>query len=300
MKKILIIKGEKAYLPEAYAYKEFFEKNGFEVRISNICRKDERKWADIIWKIMGTDFKSLKKDKKIIIHDYRSLTESKIKDFIKRKINKKPTLRIYLNKTVKEGMRFNDNIPSVMIDMGISEQFKAENKKTLKKYKFVYSGAISEFREVDKILEWFVMSEFKNEKFLLIGSPENVIYEKYKNNPSIEFIGKVDYNEVPKYLRQAEYAFCHIPNMYPYNSQTPTKLLEYIALDLKILSNKTYWIHNFLEKNNKEKLFLYNNFSEITETKIEKFRFKNIDMTRFYWNNLLELSGISKFLKGDE
>lgn len=301
MKKILIVKGEKAYLPEVYAYKEFLEKEKYQVKITSKPTMAEEKWADIIWRLMGIDLFNTKRKSKFLIHDYRSLSTTRLKDQIKKNLNKKPNLRIYLNDTVKEGMNFKDEVPYLLIDMGIAKEFCVPNKEHITKcYKFIYVGAINRFREIDKILEWFIKSEFKNEKFLLIGTPEKEIYQKYKKFSQIIFLGKIDYFDIPKYLSKAEYAFCNIPNRYPYNEQTPTKYLEYVATNLKILANRTKWIERFLESQKEQKTFLYDNLNEITKESLKKFEFNNINMENFVWENLLKKSKLLDVIRKGE
>ena len=73
---------------------------------------------------MGIDV--CKKNSIPIIHEYASLSTGmlpKLKNKVKESINSKPNLRIYLNKYVKEGMGFHDDIDYVYRDMGVDDIF---------------------------------------------------------------------------------------------------------------------------------------------------------------------------------
>lgn len=297
MKNILIVRGKKAYLPEADAYKSFFKKN-YNIKIVEKLEKEDLRWADIIWKFMGIDINFFKyKKEQYIIHDYRSLSKDVYKDKIREKINLKPNLRIFLNEEVKKGFKFEDNILNIKLDMGIDKKFISKNKNEKKEFKFVYCGAINKFREIDKVLEWFLKNSSKEDKFLLIGEPSEEIKKEFLKYSQLKFIGKIDYEFIPEYLQKAEYAFCNIPNIFPYNIQTPTKLLEYIAMNLKIISNKTPWINKFLKENKEEKIYLYEALEDINIQKLEQYSFQNINMEKYLWDNIIQKSGLINILK---
>lgn len=297
MKNILIIKKEKAYLPEAEAYKDFLEENNYNVKIIKNIDKEELKWADIIWNFMGLDINRIKyKKKHFIIHDYRSLSSSKFRDKLRKKINLKPNLRIFLNDVVKNGFDFQDDVININLDMGINVEFL--NKKIIKKkYKFVYCGAINKFREIDKVLKWFLKNYKNNEEFLLIGEPSKEIINEFKDNKNIKFTGKISYNKVPEYLKQGEFAICNIPNIYPYNEQTPTKLLEYIAMDLKIVTNETPWIKKFLEDHPNQKMYIYKKLDSLNRKDIELYDYKNIDMRKYTWDEKINEAKLLEAIK---
>ena len=158
MIKILLIRSTKAYLPEIDIYKEYL-KDSFRVFIVNSDDKINFSDFDIIWKFMGFDFfdnfklntflknfinsrilthfyktknlliKTSNKNNNIspfIIHEYASLSSGKFKkfkNFLKKNLNSRPNLRIFLNEKVKKEMNFSDNIPFLYRDMGIDKHF---------------------------------------------------------------------------------------------------------------------------------------------------------------------------------
>jgi len=55
----------------------------------------------------------------------------------------------------------------------------------------------------------------------------------------------VPYAEVPQQLRRARFGLNLVSNIQPYNQQTSTKLLEYCAVGLPVVSNDYAWVRYF-------------------------------------------------------
>ena len=250
MIKILFVRNETAYLPEIGAYIKYFNNvPGFEAFDSGKISSDyDLSEFDVVWEFKGIG--GLKSDDHFIVHEYTSLSTGKFpktKDIIKSIFNPKPNLRVFLNETVERKLNFRDNINFCLRDMGIDEIFL--NTRTPKKeYDFVYIGSITKGREIDKFLNRFTRKN--NGKLCLIGEPSSEIYNEYKSNKDIIFTGKVPYEEVPNIASKAEFGINYIPDKYPLNLQTSTKILEYLALDLKIITTDYRWISNFEKKYN--------------------------------------------------
>jgi hypothetical protein len=103
--KILFVRTGKAFLPEIDAYVKYFNKlEGFEAYDSQLL--DENYSIDdfdVIWEIKG--FGGVKDASKIVVHDYASLSTGsfpRIKNNLKKWLNPKPNLRVFLNQAVKE------------------------------------------------------------------------------------------------------------------------------------------------------------------------------------------------------
>lgn len=99
----------------------------------------------ILWYFMG--FYNKKILSKLTIHDYRSLSTGSfaiIKDFLKRTLNLKPDLRVFLNEEVKENLNFNDEVPYFFINMGLPSTISTYvNLDVEPEYDFIYVGAIT-------------------------------------------------------------------------------------------------------------------------------------------------------------
>lgn len=290
MKKILMLSSGKAILPEINAYKKYI--TDYQIVDSRELDIIDFTEFDLIWKFMGTDI--FRKLDIPVIHEYASLSTGKfpkLKNEIKKVFNIKPKVRIFLNKNVKSEFGFNDKIPYIYRDMGIDECFFIKNEK--KNYDFVYVGSMSNDRGIVNILEKFTQ-DLKNSSLLMIGEPDKSIYEAYKKYSNIVFTGKLKYQDVPKIASQAEYAINYIPDKYPYNLQTSTKLLEYIAMNLKVITTDYLWVNEF-EKEREMKFYrVLNDLRELDEKNLRNFNFKNTNIKDRLWKNIIDKSKVKK------
>lgn len=290
MKKILMLSRGKAILPEINAYKKYI--TDYQIVDSRELDIIDFTEFDLIWKFMGTDI--FRKLDIPVIHEYASLSTGKfpkLKNEIKRVFNIKPKVRIFLNKNVKNEFGFNDKIPYIYRDMGIDECFFIKNER--KNYDFVYVGSMSNDRGIVNILEKFTQ-DLKNSSLLMIGEPDKSIYEAYKKYSNIVFTGKLKYQDVPKIASQAEYAINYIPDKYPYNLQTSTKLLEYIAMNLKVITTDYLWVNEF-EKEREMKFYrVLNDLRELDEKNLRNFNFKNTNIKDRLWKNIIDKSKVKK------
>ncbi|EGQ9284141.1 glycosyltransferase family 4 protein, partial [Vibrio vulnificus] len=254
MKKIALVTPSKAYLPELLAYQTYFSSK-YEVKIVNLS--DDLSPYDILWFFMGTDGRGLRDDQ-YIIHEYASLSKpplSRIKNFLKKVIVSKPDLRIFLNEQVRSEMNFRDSIPSVIRDMGVSSSFtKSPVDCSYYQWDYIYVGAMDASRKlyiaIDKLLKLNPKA-----KIALVGEPNEKLVKRY-DNYSVDFIGRVDYASIPRYLIRAKYALNYVPDVYPYNIQTSTKFLEYIACGCCVITNKYKWVKEYCSNNNLNVIYL--------------------------------------------
>lgn len=299
MMKILFMRSENAFLPEIDAYIDYFNKTKeFNAYDSSKIKDYKLADFDVIWEFKG--FGGIKKNKnQILIHEYASLSTGRfpiLKNFIKSKINPKPDLRVFLNENVKKGFKFNDSVDSCYRDMGIDERFISQDEVE-KEFDFVYVGSIGKEREMDKFLKAF--TEKDNGTLCLVGNVEDEIYSEYKEHKNLIFTGKVSYSEVPKIAAKAEYGINFMPDKYPFNIQTSTKLLEYLALGLKVVTTDYKWVRQFEEKHN---CFFYkidyNNLS-FDKDRIQEHEFLNRFKAKEYlWDNMIKKSEIETKLLG--
>lgn len=298
MIKILFIRSPNAYLPEIDAYIKYFNTTKDFIAYDVSCIDEFRTLNnfDIIWEFKG--FGGIKVKEQILVHEYASLSTGrfpKSKNLIKSRFNYIPNIRIFLNQEVKSNLYFRDNIKYCYRDMGIDQNFIITDK-VKKEFDFVYVGLINKDREMDKFLHIF--SQRPNGKLCLIGDVEMDIYSKFKNNTDITFLGRVKYDDVPKLAAKANYGINYIPDKFPYNIQTSTKLLEYLALNLKIITTDYQWVRNFEIQNDSwfYKLDYHNLQFDIDDINQHKFR-SNFKSNNFLWNTVIKRSGIEDILR---
>lgn len=297
MHKILFIDTEKSYLPEIPAYLKYFNNTSdFQAYTSTeICKPINYEEFDIIWEFKGLG--GITPKNQLMVHEYHSLSTgnfAKTKDLLKKKINKKPDLRIFLNEKVQKNYNFGDETPYIYRDMGVDKSF-FDIERTNKEYDFVYIGSVTKKRKIDKLLDAFVKRN--NGKICLIGEPDKEIYEKFKNYKNITFTGRVSYDEVPVIASKGIYGINFIPDVYPYNIQTSTKVLEYLALGLKVVTTDYLWIREFEKENGCVFYYFNKNHLKIDLKEIENFNYlSNVHPEKFLWENVIQNSRISDII----
>jgi len=288
---ITIIGGKKAYLSERFAYKDYFENNGFKVYLKDEVGLFERMETDIIWVMMGFHF--LRNGTSKVVHEYQTIPVygnclTRFYSYIlKRYFSIKPNLRIFKNEAIKKYFNFKDNVPYLYRDMGISDKFLNHYKKN-KKYDFVYLGSMSKERKIGNLLNFFI-NNLNQHSLLLIGEiPEELNpYLKYNN---IYSTGKLPYHQVPEYLGLCEYGIHYVPNGFSFNLST--KLLEYAAVGLKIVSNRIQFLDDFLLKYGGSAYTFEEDFSDFDFQKLVSFNYVRPNIKSLEWNTLLDCSGL--------
>lgn len=237
--KIGITLSHYAYTPEAYAYKDFLESKGHEIELE--YRLDPNNDINIYF--MGLiPFWKKKLGKALTIHEYHSAStppHAHLKNRLKNLVNQKPQGRIFLNQEVRDSFKFKDGVRYIYRDMGVEHSlFQHPNPSPL--YDIIYCGSISGRKNLVEVIR----NLSRSYKILVVGSISEADRELL-NSPNIHLYGKANRLELPDLYKNAHYGLNYTPDIYPYNVQTSTKVLEYLASGLKIISNKYYWIDNF-------------------------------------------------------
>ena len=294
MFKVLLRNTKGAYLPEIDAYINFFNGKSDYYFYKDLDIKDvDVNSFDIIWSFMGID---TEKHEKFRVHDYASLSTGKfplLKNSIKKIVNKEPSLRLFLNDEVKNGFCFNDKISYVLRDMGVDASFFLSNPSNKKEYDYVYVGAISTARRTDVLLRRF-KKDYKNKSLLVIGDITKDWLDEFKAD-NITYTGRLPYSEVAKTASLSVHGINWVPYKYPYYLQTSTKLLEYMALGLKIVTNEYPWVNNF-EQAQKSKFYKVNENFDLDFASIEKYDFITSSVEHFRWETVLKDSMLEEKL----
>lgn len=277
-----ILLNNKSYLPEAYAYKSFLQKNNLEVILTN--KATELNNANVIILFAGFFIKKKYKNKKYII-DYASISTPpfvKIKDIIKKKLNFKPNLRIFNSEFIKNYYNFNDNIPFIIRKAGISDKFLDINHFKTKKYDIIYSGSVDSRKGLKNILIKYL--DFGC-SILVVGSASDTFKNYFQNYKKIFFTGRIPYEKVADYYCQCEYGLNYIPEIFPYNYQYSLKFLEYSAFKLKVISNRTIFLDQLSKKNKINFIYddMINNLNDL-----KKIKFEDFDVEKFRWTTILK------------
>ncbi|NIY46202.1 glycosyltransferase family 1 protein [Cedecea colo] len=250
-------------LPEIKHYIDYFSKIGINCYCNSksIAFIRNEALVYIEWHIMGTHFlhqpKFLNKidGKCFLIHEYASLSTGKnkliklIKDLIKHKCSHKPDHQLFLNGYIQKRMAIR-GVYGELRDMGVSNIFiKSRNKVNnalLETYDFAYVGSMAAERKIENFLDCDLFNE---KKILMLGNPPSYLKKRYEKKSNINFIGRVEQDDIPYHLAQVRVCINYIPDEYPYNQQTSTKLIEYLTLGKDVISNKYEWVFKFLNDN---------------------------------------------------
>ncbi|MFV5369509.1 glycosyl transferase [Acinetobacter junii] len=283
-----------AYTPEAYAYQEYLVAKGHSVQLDYEHLLDSNNDINIYF--MGfRPFWKKKVARALEIHEYQSLSTPPyaiIKDFVKKSINKKPSGRIFLNEKVQNTLNFQDKVPSIRRDMGVDAalyQKKSDNPI----YDIVYCGSIA---GREGLVETIVQLAKLDFKILIIGAvTSNIleIFEHYKKNIILQ--GRVERGELPMLYRECRFGLNYTPDIYPFNIQTSTKTLEYLASGLNIISNKYQWIESFSMSHNYQPIWL-DSITSKDDLFSDTYGEVEVDMNSYKWSNILEQSNFEKFL----
>lgn len=275
-----------AYTPEAYAYEKYLKELGHQVQLDYELNPNN----DINIYFMGTlPFWKKKEGRAIEIHEYQSLSTppyAHFKNFTKKIVNKRPNGRIFLNEFVHRDLSFSDNIPYIYRDMGVEEalfQKPSQNPN----YDILYCGSVGGRLGLISVLNKLA----KNYKIVVIGHVTEKEKELIKSK-NVTLLGKLNRVELPEAYRNARYGLNFTPNIYPFNLQTSTKTLEYLASGLGLISNRYYWIEGFCKEIGIEPIWLQEGRSTILPN-----AYNSPAMDMYSWENILINCKFEKFLQ---
>lgn len=301
MKKILFVRRQGVYLPEINAYMAFIREKMPHLSAFEALEPDGNRLAadidvdadvDIVWKFMGFD-RSLPANHQVV-HEYGSLSVGqfpRVKNFIKRQFTTKPTLRVFLNETVRRDMKFADNIPYRLRDMGIGSHFFRPAPHPNPDHDFVYAGSLNRGKMIFSMLNHF-KTRMKSAKLLVIGTVPDKIYQSFGTTENIIFTGRIKYEDMPAAMTRARYGLNIMPDLYPFNRQTSTKLLEYCAARMPVISTRYEWVENFENQTGGKFFYLNQNFDHLDMAHLDCYPFVTPAVEEYEWNKVIEKSRV--------
>lgn len=192
------------------------------------------------WYMMG--FYPKKLDCAVTIHDYRSLSVGRFrrgKDRLKRVLNADPDIRIFQNEAIRTALGFPMDQRTYYLPMGVPELFIEQRDIAAEPVTdFIYIGSMLAERRCELMLDSFVKRFGDAKTFDLYGPPNSELEARYAGRSNIRFHGLVAQEQLPRLLKSARVGVCYFPMHYPHVLQTPTKLMEYGALGMRILANE--------------------------------------------------------------
>jgi hypothetical protein len=240
--RVLFIHEHKAAYPEITAYRDYLS-GRFAVgeATPEAARADPRLGKAICWHMMGFYPKRL--PARFVIHDYRSLSVGfarKTKDRIKGLANHRPDLRIFQNDDIRGAMGFDDGVPELFLPMGVPDNIlEYRNRPAVEPIgDYCYIGSMLPERRIDTMIENFLKRYGATKSLWLFGKADDSLKSTFAAHQNVVFPGLVPQAELFGRLGGFGACVCYFPNHYPHILQTPTKLLEYAALGLRIIANE--------------------------------------------------------------
>lgn len=297
MPKIVFERKKNVYLPEIDAYMAYLRER--HPHVEAIDSADIPAGVDVIWRFTGFDRSPVATGGARVVHEYGSLSVppcARLKNKIKKWINVRPAQRVFLNGKVAQEFGFADGVPAHLRDMGISAGFFG-GAPAAPNYDFVYCGSLYRGSEVLQFLHHFASAS--QGKMLVIGTVRAEDERALSHTGNITFTGRVNYADIPALIRRARYGLNIIPDAYPFNIQTSTKILEYAAAGLSIISNDYAWARQFERERNAKFFYLPKDLHDFSIAALERYPFITPDVRDLEWSGIIERSGIFDFLTKD-
>lgn len=127
-----------------------------------------------------------------------------------------------------------------------------------------YVATLSPTSDLDKILDIFAEVQKENKEVILLvvgGGPKEKFFKDYAKQKGVRektiFIGKVDYESVPEYIKAADICLMYLRDNISNKTRSPLKLLEYWAMEKIVISTKVGEV-NYVSKCGKDILLAEN------------------------------------------
>jgi glycosyltransferase involved in cell wall biosynthesis len=296
---IAFVHNNKAFLPEIDAYMRFF--SGYNITCEVVNTNDlGLMHRHVEWWMMGTD---LTKPKEGIfkIHEYCSSSVPPWrwwKNWWKSFFNAQPDFRLFLNEYVRKAFNFHDTIPFGYRDMGVPEHWLLTDPFLHEReYDFVYTGDLSPVRMPENLLNCFSTGAMKDKTLLLIGKDYEDLQNAYGEYQNIVFMGPLPYSSMDSYILKARFGINYMIDKEPFNRQTSTKLLEYAALGLPIITTRYAWAEEFQQQYGGNFFYMEADCSNFTWEAVSEFPFSKPDVEGLTWENQIRNSGVLAFLE---
>src|SRR5690554_6537811 len=142
IKRLAIEKTDKAFLPETYAYQVFFEAIGIECEFVSLDDYESDRYDAVL--LFHGFHPFWKTYPKIVVGEYHTLSTgrfSRFKDLVKRALNVKADLNIFLNEEVRKKLWFRPGKNRIYRSMGVPVDEYMTLKNSSKCYDIVYAGS---------------------------------------------------------------------------------------------------------------------------------------------------------------
>ena len=294
---IHFVRNGPSYLPELEAYAQFIHAQGHEARIHDTSTSvpDD---AHVVWWICGRvpQAEARRLRAAFHIHEYASASvppHAWLKDQVKHWTQPRPDVRLFQNAWVRQRLGFTDGVPSHLRDMGVAQHFLDAGDGQAQKhglpddreFDLVYLGEMSRLAPFLPLLQSIHAA---GRTLLLVGDVPDSLRAKLP--ASVSVTGRVPHQQVPQHLRRARYGLNLVRPVAPYHQQTSTKLLEYCAVGLPVVSNDYAWVRHFAAQHNANFYVLNDapeSWAHSLGEALDAFAYRVPDLQSLAWPTLL-------------
>lgn len=275
--KICIVTTGRSFSPDALAYREFFLSRGHSCSI--LWSGESLEGFDVAILFNGIN-PFWRKYPPVVVAEYQSLSTGRgrrLKDLLKRAVNKRGDLYVFLNEYVRRGSFHPSTARHILRPMGFSSP-RDPVPLGEREFDIVYAGSnrpglVAVFRHLAEL----------GLKLLAVGNFPTL------SIPNVDVISSVSAPDVPQYLDRAKVGLNFVPLRQPYIFQDSTKVIEYASRGLGILSNPYPWIDEFMAQSGGTYLSLRN--AEDADT-IRTFDYRVPEVSNREWTTLLSRSAL--------
>lgn len=293
MFKLGIVQRGNAFYPETNAYIKYLEDKfvGARVAIYNDFKAADSESDIVIY--YGGFLPFWTKRSAVLFLEYHSLSTGKfprIKNLIKRFFSVKPDYYIFLNEFVSRELFFRKKSDKYIYrSMGYNDLYLGSSSNVEKVYDFIYMGSLNRNGVVNAIME----VSRRGYTIAVVGCTEKEI--NYFSSNNIKCFGRLPQDSVFDIAVKAEYGLNYTDEIYPYIHQDSTKLIEYCALGLKVVTNKYPWVNDF-ERKISASFLDYKDFL-MDHKSLESFNFLTGNIEELSWNKVIDRSGLAKKIR---
>ena len=288
---IHFIRNGPSYLPEIDAYCAYIQSRGHQTMVHDSSVSVPTS-ASVVWWFCGRVplREAYRLRGAFQIHEYASASippYAWAKDQAKHWMQPRPDYRIFQNGWVRERMGFADGVPNALRDMGVAEYFFDAPSYTLSpEFDLVYLGEMSRLLAFIPVLQAIHAA---GRFLLLVGDVPAELQAQLPAN--VTCTGRVDHAQVPNHLRCARFGLNLVPNTTPFQQQTSTKVLEYCAVGLRVVSNAYPWVRYFMAQH-KANFYLLNDDAPSLATSfgeaLDAYPYEVPDVRALSWPHVLD------------
>jgi glycosyltransferase involved in cell wall biosynthesis len=236
------VHGARSYLPELAAYQTHIERLGYAVQMHTQADTvpDD---AQAVWWICGRvpSAQAKRLQGAVQVHEYASASVAPLawlKDRIKQWQHPVPDFRVFQSEWVRQRRGWDDTVPYALRDMGVPDAFLTAQALQPPEFDLVYLGEMRRLLHFVPLLKTLGQAGLS---LLLVGDVPAALQAHLAALGHIQSTGRVPQDQVPAQVLRARAGLNLMPDVLPLSEQTSTKLLEYLALGLPVISNPYAW-----------------------------------------------------------